>query len=268
MTLDVLPLDLHFIACDRIHFPPGKFGNILRGALGMQLYPAAPQLFAPHSPDGPSGLADAPRCFVFRAAHLDGRTVAPGESFHFHVNLFDLRQTTVDEFLAAFRSLAGAGVGPGRGRANFTGASVPAEPLHLPLSAEAEGVTRIAIDFLTPTELKPVNDPEFPILFGRVRDRISTLRALYGPGPLDVDFKALGESAAAVRRLRCDLEPVTRERRSARTGQTHPIGGFTGTAEYAGSLDPFLPYLRAAVHTGIGRHTVWGNGEIAVRTLG
>ena len=32
---------------------------------------------------------------------------------------------------------------------------------------------------------------DFPILFARIRDRISTLRALYGPGPLEIAFKEL-----------------------------------------------------------------------------
>jgi len=52
-------------------------------------------------------------------------------------------------------------------------------------------------------------------------------------------------------------------RRSSRTGQTHTIGGFTGSAIYAGELTEFMPFLRAAWWTGVGRHTVWGNGVIA-----
>jgi hypothetical protein len=57
---------------------------------------------------------------------------------------------------------------------------------------------------------------------------------------------------------------VSIERRSSRTGQTHPIGGFQGTVEYTGPLDEFLPYLEAARWTGVGRQAVWGKGEIAV----
>jgi hypothetical protein len=62
--------------------------------------------------------------------------------------------------------------------------------------------------------------------------------------------------------VRCEIQPVEAERRSSRTGQVHPIGGFTGMAEYEGELGEFLPCLEAAAFTGVGRHTVWGNGEI------
>ena len=39
--------------------------------------------------------------------------------------------------------------------------------------------------------------PDFPILFAGLRDRISTLRSLYGAGPLAVDFRGLAERAGA-----------------------------------------------------------------------
>ena len=73
--------------------------------------------------------------------------------------------------------------------------------------------------------------------------------------------------AAAVRTTRCDLTRVSLERRSSRTGQTHPLGGFTGEAEYEGDLGEFIPYLLAGVWTGVGRQTVWGKGELEVRLL-
>ena len=53
----------------------------------------------------------------------------------------------------------------------------------------------------------------------------------------------------------------------ALTGQHHPLEGFTGEAEYSGSLDDFLPYLRAAQWTGVGRQTVWGKGELSVEVV-
>jgi hypothetical protein len=52
------------------------------------------------------------------------------------------------------------------------------------------------------------------------------------------------------------------ERRSSRTGRTHSIGGFVGSAEYEGDFAEFLPYLEAAQWTGVGRQAVWGKGEI------
>ncbi|MEK7409353.1 MAG: CRISPR system precrRNA processing endoribonuclease RAMP protein Cas6 [Acidobacteriota bacterium] len=237
----------------------------------------------------PSGLADWPRPFVFRASHLDGRTVEPGEPFHFDVHLFDCNDPPLAYFVLTFAQLAREGLGPGRGRADllrvdeldaarvvaarvFDGETfllreAPA-PITLELSPDPAPVSRVVVRFLTPTELKSgqqlAERPEFGILFARIRDRLSTLRALYGPGPLEIDFKAMGERAARVRMTRCDLRHEDVSRRSARTGQTHPLGGFTGEAEYEGELAEFLPWLRAAAWTGVGRQTVWGKGELSL----
>jgi hypothetical protein len=126
----------------------------------------------------------------------------------------------------------------------------------------------LCIRFVTPTELKSGRQlaavPEFGILAARIRDRISTLRALYGPGPLDMDFREFGERASRIRMIHCDVRSVDIKRRSSRTGQVHPIGGFLGEAAYEGELTEFLPYLKAAKWTGVGRQTVWGKGEIEV----
>ena len=121
--------------------------------------------------------------------------------------------------------------------------------------------------FLTATELKGAERPEFGILLARIRDRVSTLRELYGEGPLAIDFKALGERASLVSMTRCELVPVAAERISRGTGQRHSLGGFTGLAEYEGDLAEFVPYLEIARWTGVGRQTVWGKGEIAYETL-
>ena len=37
-----------------------------------------------------------------------------------------------------------------------------------------------------------------------------------------------------------------------------------GGAAYEGELDEFMPFLRAAKWTGVGRQTVWGKGEIEI----
>ena len=244
-------------------FPAGKAGNVLRGALGTML---GEGLFAPRTTGGPSGLADPPRPFVFRAAHLDGVTVPPGADFHFDLHLFDLAEPVAQVFEDAFAQLARKGIGPGRGRA----ALVRAEKERVAIDLDAPGTPagRVRVQFVTPTELKggaPGERPEFPILFARLRDRISTLRALYGPGPLDIDFRGMGERAARVRLERSELRWTEAERRSSRTGQVHPLGGFTGEVEYTGELGEFLPYLGAGQWTGVGRQTVWGKGEICLQ---
>jgi hypothetical protein len=235
---------------------------------------------------------DWPRPFVFRARHLGGRTVAPGETFCFDVHVFSLDRDVIAYFILTFAALAREGLGPRRGKADLLRVRtisfdrVPSQtvyesarhmiasdlaPAAIDLTPRATAPRRIRVDFLSPTELKHehkiASRPDFPILFGRIRDRISTLRSLYGPGPLEIDFQASNADAAAVRMTRCEMRRRESARRSTRTGQSHSIGGFVGTAEYEGDLTEFLPYLEAGRWTGVGRQVVWGKGEIAVQEL-
>src|ERR1019366_10539609 len=96
------------------------------------------------------------------------------------------------------------------------------------------------------------------------RDRLSTLRELYDAGPLAIVFRGFGERAGRVKMTRCEIARVEAMRRSSRTGQVHPIGGFVGEAEYEGELGEFVPYLRLGRWVGVGRQTVWGKGEMEV----
>jgi hypothetical protein len=267
MTLELLPLRLEFYVRREIRFPAGKAGNILRGALGLQL---DSNLFRPARKNGPSGLKEPPRPFVLRVAGLDGRVFAAGQRFGFGVNIFDTRDRTAAVLMDALQRAVSSGFGPGEGAADLVAAS-GLEVLSLDLDPGSEAASRLAVRFLTPTELKArgvvSEEPRFGDLMARIRDRVSSLRAIYGSGPLQIDFLALGRRASAVKTARCIVRQVTVERRSSRTGQTHPVGGFIGEAEYDGDLGEFLPLLRAACFTGVGRHTVWGNGEIAVSKI-
>jgi hypothetical protein len=288
-TFEFYRFRFHFHAIDDVQFPPGKSANAVRGAFGMVLRDtAAPatyqRLFEPGSTSGgntPSGLADWPRPFVLRATHLDGITIAAGGGFFFDLHVFDLREPFLAHFRAAFAEFARKGIGVSRGRAGLDyieqldpidGASqvadVPLSPSVIGLDPDPGHVERVGVRFLTPTELKSAGGlaerPEFPILFSRLRDRLSTLRALYGAGPLDIDFRAMGERANRVRLVRCDLTWEKVERKSGRTGQVHPLGGFLGEAAYEGDLAEFMPWLRAARWVGVGRQTVWGKGDVRV----
>ncbi len=77
----------------------------------------------------------------------------------------------------------------------------------------------------------------------------------------------LANGLAMIQMSRCELRHVEAQRRSSRTGQVHSLGGFTGFAEYEGELAEFLPFLEAARWTGVGRHCVWGKGEIDARVI-
>jgi hypothetical protein len=238
------------------------------------------RIFEPRSgPSAPSGFRDPPRPFVFRAAHLDG-DVQPGGAFSFDLHLFDRSAPTLDACVLALERLGTEGMGPRRGRAKLSSVEQLAPddpggslcPISISLEPGAEAADSITVRFVTPTELKAADGlaarPDFPILFARIRDRISLLRTLYGAGPLDVDFRAMGEKAESIAMSGCEVQHERSLRRSSRTGQIHPLGGFTGIAEYRGELREFLPYLHAARWTGVGRQTVWGKGEIRVTAQG
>lgn len=270
MSFEFQRVTFRFVAREHLRFPPGKAVNVIRGAFGLALHETAPaeeyaRLFAPRVADGPSGLADRPRPFVFRAANLEGREFRAGEGFAIAVHFFDAANPGVESFRKAFALWEQIGLGAERARVSLEGVEAEA-PRSIPLDAEM--AERAAIRFVTPTELKIeggiARRPEFGVLFARARDRIATLRAMYGAGPVDIDFAGMGERAQAVRMMRCEVEWEHAQRRSARTGQVHPLGGFTGEAEYEGPLGEFLPWLRAAQFAGVGRQTVWGKGELQV----
>jgi len=288
-----------FRAAGSIYFPEYQSGNILRGAFGSIFRrldpPAFARIFAPRAAPGagPSGLADPPRPFVFRASHLDGRSIPEGQPFHFDVHIFDVRDPAISLYVAAFAELAREGLGPGRSLAHLTSvdqldlsgaplrrifqadpavAAGPALACAVDLGELPESLNRAVVRFLTPTELKSgarlAVRPDFRILFGRLRDRIAALTAIYGPGPLEIDFRAMGARAAAVRLMHCDWLWREAERHSSRTGRRHPLGGFTGEAEYEGDLREFAPFLKLGQWTGVGRQTVWGKGEIQTVAAG
>lgn len=246
-TFDLYPLRFRFGACKLRDFST----NTLRGAFGSALKKldadAYARFFAPKraAGSGPSGLADPPRPFVFRL-------LGPLEV---GLNLFLTRDPTVELFTRVMAELGSV--------ISVAGT----EPLRLSLCVPEPKVCRLRVHFLTPTELKSAEQPEFGILLARIRDRISTLRELYGQGPLAIDFKAFGERASRVTMARCELVPVAAERTSRGTGQRHSLGGFTGVAEYEGDLAEFVPFLEIARWTGVGRQTVWGKGEIAYETF-
>lgn len=213
--------------------------NVIRGELGRELFLEWPEmyarLFAPPS-GAPSGFKDPPRPYVVRTRDLEGRAFRPGEEIPFRLHLFD-------------------GGWPAGNR------------VVLDLAKREAAVARVKVEFLSPTKLRGEDGLEFGPLLARLRDRISSLRGLYGEGPLDLDFRGMGERARLVRTVRQQVIEVEQNRFSRSTGQRHSIGGFVGEAEYEGDLAEFVPFLDAGAWTGVGRHTAWGNGEIRTTIL-
>ena len=267
----MLPLRLLFTALEPIQFPPFLAANILRGALGTVADKSSPlyrELFAP---------ADLPRPFVLRVRSLDGCEFAAGESFAVGVNLFRVDTGCVDYLVATFARFSETGLGPQRSRIQLVEVQNPgAMAVRLDPLDNGE-VPRVRVHFRTPTELKSAGGiagrPEFHVLTARLRDRIGRLRELYGEGALTTHSRtpedlAFSQRAAHIGLTRCDIHHISVDRRSTRTGQKHPLGGFIGTAEYEGKLAEFVPYLELGKWVGVGRQTTWGKGEIELENLG
>ena len=275
----------------------GAFGTIFRriacepqcpGALHCEIAQDCPyaQVFEPRWESGPSGLTDPPRAFVFRPTGLEGRNLQPGEAFSFDLHLFSPRPDLLAYFVLTFRQLGVEGIGPGRARVelvrvnalnqagepeaavfeNGSLAGSAGEGIALTLAAPEPATGILRIQFLTPTEFKEAASvavrPEFGPLFRRLANRIGNLCALYQGDRPAGDLEALSRAADQIRIVGGSVSWAEVERRSSKTGQRHSLGGFIGAVDYQGDYGPFLPWLRAARWTGVGRQTVWGKGSI------
>lgn len=253
-----------FEAADALYFPPGKAGNIVRGAFGtifrriacvpdcedvgrceIRRECAYAQVFEPQSEEGEglSGYRDWPRPFVLRASHLGSWKLERGEGFWFDLHLFDVKRPVLPYFVLAFARLMEEGLGPGRGRAWL------------------REVRRVRVEFRAPTEIrgaKAGKAPEFGVLFARTHGRISALSAFYGDGEVGVDYRGMGERARTVRMAGGDGRHEQVSRRSSRTWERHSIGGFVGEAVYEWDLGEFMGFLRAGEWVRVGKHTVLG----------
>ena len=256
LSFDIRLLRFCFCVSQPLHFPAGGVANRLRGGIGKAFIQRSAvdysRWFAPTLREGPSGLHDPPRPFVLRVAHLEGAHLESGETYEIRVNLFDRSESACIAMRAAVLEDAWGLL-----------VDVEDDRLRLSLAPADKRIHRVRVYFVTATELKGADGPEFGVLFSRIRDRVSILRALYGEGPLEIDFRGMGRRASEIRMTRCDLGRVEAERVSRHTGQRHGLGGFVGVAEYEGDLAEFAPYLEVARWTGAGRQTVWGKGEIA-----
>lgn len=244
----------------------------------------------PAAAGGPSGYKDAPRPFVLRPRALEERQAPAGSILTLDIHLFDLDPARPGQLTSALARWARDGLGPSFESAELARAEQIAldgsvdrvifdghEPfaagpaLLVPLAARPGAPIReLTVDFLSPTELKgeefSARSPGFGPLFGRALERVSTLARLYNGEAPAVDFRGLITEARTVAVAECSMRRLHRERVSAHTGDRHSLGGLVGRVRYTGDeLRPFLPWLAAAVWTGVGRQTVWGKGEIRIR---
>ena len=223
------------------HQPRGDVSNFLRGQLGAALHADAvnyARIFdPPRNFTAPSGFRDPLRPFVLRASDPN----------RFTLHLFDA--TIAGVIVEAWKPVSHY----------IHHHEIDLNPHPLPPG-------QLEVRFVSPTDIR-TETPDFGTLFARARDRVSGVCSSFQSGPLAIDHKALGEAARSVELVESQLTIMKRSRRSAASGQTHPLSGFTGRALYQGDFTDFYPILCAAQFTGVGRKTVWGNGQIEIRIL-
>ena len=271
-SFKVMLFEMEFQVKQDVWFSAWKAGNFFRGKLGIaarrlccpQSCPGAAscsesvtchyaRLFEPQpAVSGPSGFANLPRPFVLRAEELNGRTFQVGDHFSLRLHLFGALETC-DLIEKSFQSIE-----------QLQLLATRVSQVVIPLVPEP--CRLLQINFLTPMEIKwkdgVIRRPDFPALISRLRDRIASISSFHGSGPLNWNYNQIVECSESIQMTNCDVREVEADRRSSRTGQTHGLGGFIGKARYEGDLDQFIPMLRVAEWTGIGRHTSWGNGAI------
>jgi len=254
----------------------------------------------PPGADRLSKNQDIPRPFVFRAPQTHQTRFEKGERFEFGLVLIGRALDFLPYFVLSFRELASEGLGLNRAKctlekveetalsSNGVGDCEPkviynAEDQLFRAAASTAAdewiktrlqqfsvgngnasVQRVTIRFLTPTLLRAdgevVRRPGFHHVFKRLRDRINALGTFFGDGPLDIDFRGLGERSERVTTVESRIEWVERFRTSSKTHQRHELSGFVGEATYEGELAEFMPWLGFGELVHVGKHTAWGNG--------
>ena len=245
----------------------------------------------PEEADRLSNYADLPQPFVLATPDRATPGFEAGERFDLRLVLLGSAAQHLPLFLMSLRNLADEGIGPARAPFEIVEVAshrpgLPDERVYERGSSRVRPVQRpfrsqdlvvdgdserssLRLRFVTPAEIKDngqvVNKPRFGPWFRRLRDRANSLAAFFGSGAFDVDFKALGELANSVRLTEHRTDFGSRQRSSSRTGQTHPLAGFSGEASYEGeALGVFMPFVRLAEWMSVGKHATFGQGRVEV----
>lgn len=215
---------------------------------------------------------------------LDCREVAPSDTFGVDLVLIGRGRAQLPHFIEALRRAGETGIGSGAGRYTLEAATQesagdwaeiyrPGASLRAlndiqpaPPPAPTEGMLRI--ELLTPLRLTVENKLvtadrlRFRDFFSHLLRRISLLSYFHTDKPLETDFRALVQTAAAVNWQATDLRWQDWTRYSSRQDALLQMGGLIGTLELAADrLAPFWPYLWLGQWTHLGKAAVMGLGR-------
>jgi hypothetical protein len=253
------------------------------------------KLFDPFSTTPPppflQGLPITPRPYTFEpAGHpptSQERHLAAGEALKFDLLLFGQATDLQIYALLAIERMAVAGLGRHRspfrlervlcrkpdgswrsvledGRMHGHSGSRPSFP-------ETNGIdhSRAVLHFLTPTRLRVEHDhvetTTFPELAEAMLRRVMEVAWFHVTNPqIDWQVERLLARAQEVRIVRSELRWQDWERYNVQQKTLMNMGGFTGSVEIEGDLEPFAPLFRAAEIVHVGRGTPFGLGRMEV----
>lgn len=196
-----------------------------------------------------------------------------GESFSFGLRfLGPLRKGEMELVFATLERMSEFDLGDEGGRFVFESAEVRRrKESPLEVGIEAREVERIELVFETPAWIehqgKLLERMEFQPLFRSIYRRLCILCALYGQGDENEDeqFARLDTLAGKIAVVKQDLKTLQWNRRSIAREREHPLRGLFGRVVFGGAgLGAFLPILRLAEKTHIGKSTSHGLGRMRV----
>ena len=252
-------------------------------------------LFEPSPPADSEVLStqsDVPLPFVLEPPLEDKQGYESGEALTFGLRLVGRAIEHLPYFVMAFGALGRRGLG--RDRAKYTLSSVTAVDLlqdrtapvysardevlrDSDLVADATALNgdsggspaeRLAVEFLTPTQLKHDGRfhkrPDFHVLVRALLRRTSSLAYFHCGQRWDTDYRGWIERAKGVRTAGAHTSGMEIWRYSRRQGQRVSLGGPVGQMVYEGDLAPFRPLLALGEWIHVGKASVFGNGMMRV----
>jgi len=243
-------------------------------------------------PPPPADYADAgkfrqaPRPYVLNPPLTTRQTFHPGDTLDFELVLLGPAIEALPYFIQLFHDQGRRGLGRERGRFAllrvdqvrdgktqliYEGASRTLyawEPEPEPELVSGPGANQdstVTLEFLTPLRLKEKGDLvthlTFPLLWERLRQRLTLLAAFYGNYDQKPNLSYLSALAETVRLQENRLSWYDWQRYSSRQRELMKLGGLKGSITFRGDLRPFLPYLRLGELVNLGQGTTFGLGR-------
>jgi hypothetical protein len=250
-------------------------------------------VFSPTVPEDAKRLRlnrDIPRPFVIKPLLDEGDTYQPGRRLCFDLVVVGKAQEYLPYFIVTFEELGRQGIGTGRGRYRMDRLEAlntkgrwsdvydagdrmvrpPGETLTFAALAgsDMDDTKSLCLEFLTPVLLKEKGQwvkPAFGVLVKRLRDRINALSYFYCGEPMEMDFKAFGNQAEAIRTVTDGLKWVEENRYSRHRGLKHVLKGYVGKISFEGEIGPFMPILKLGEFLHVGKATAFGQGWYKIK---